>query len=163
MIDDSEFERWASARYRGLLHVAYLLTGDRDSAQDLVQTALVKTHLAWRRVEQSPDAYVRRVMVTTRTDWWRRQSWREVATADVPDRPSPEDRSTDQRDALLRALQALPPRQRTLVVLRHYLQLSEAECAGLLGCSVGTVKSTTSRGLERLRQSPSLASLKEMC
>ncbi len=159
-----DFEAWATGRYCGLLHAAYLLTGDRDTAQDLVQTALAKTQVAWRRVHTSPDAYVRRAMVTTHTDWWRRQPWRERSTAAITDRPAPDDSHgrVDDRDVLLRALQALPPRMRTVVVLRHYLQLTEAECADVLGCSVGTVKSTTSRALERLRAHPALAS-KEHC
>ncbi len=160
---DDDFDTWAAARYRSLLHAAYLLTGDRDTAQDLLQTALAKTHLAWRRVRTSPDAYVRRVMVTTRTDWWRRQTWREEAFEQVPEHVIVHsDAHVDQRDALLRALQELPARQRTLVVLRHYLQMTEHECAVVLGCSVGTVKSTTSRALARLRESPALASIQEL-
>jgi RNA polymerase sigma-70 factor (sigma-E family) len=147
-----DFDAWAGSRYQTLLHAAHLLTGNRDTAQDLVQTALAKTHLAWARVHTSPDAYVRRAMVTTRTDWWRKQSWREHSVAELLDQPAPEVyRQVDDRDALLRALQTLSPRMRTVVVLRHYLQLPEAEVAELLGCSVGTVKSTSSRALERLR------------
>lgn len=159
-----EFDSWALGRYGSLLHAAYLLTGDRDSAQDLVQTALAKTQVAWRRVHTSPDAYVRRAMVTTHTDWWRRQPWRERSTAAIADRPAVEDAHArvDDHDALLRALQDLPPRMRTILVLRYYLQHTEAECAEVLGCSLGTVKSTASRGLERLRAHPTFAS-KEHC
>ncbi len=163
MTDTDEFATWALARYGGLLHAAHLLTGDRDSAQDLVQIALAKTQLAWRRVHTSPDAYVRRVLVTTHTDWWRRQTWRERGDVTVEPATRTDDLAqVDDRDLLLRALQSLPPRQRRVVVLRYYLQLPEAECAQLLGCSVGSVKSTASRALNRLRDHPAFAS-KEMC
>lgn len=155
-----DFESWAIGAYRGLSHAAYLLTGNRDSAQDLVQTALAKTQVAWRRVHTSPDAYVRRVLVTTHTDLWRRQPWRERSIDTIIDHPAAGDAHTqvDDQDALLRALQDLPPRMRRIVVLRYYLQHTESECAELLKCSVGTVKSTSSRALERLRTHPSLAS-----
>lgn len=164
MTPTEEFEAWATGRYGGLLHAAYLLTGDRDSAQDLVQTALAKTQLAWGRVHTSPDAYIHRALVTTRTDGWRRQTWRERTSASITDRPSLEDShaQVDDRDALLRALQDLPPQMRKIVVLRYYMQLTEAECAQLLGCSLGTVKSTASRALDRLRTHPTLTS-KEPC
>lgn len=165
MTNESDFAAWASARYGSLLHAAHLLTGNRDSAQDLVQTALAKTQVSWRRVRTSPDAYVRRVMVTTHTDWWRRQPWRERATSTFTDQPQTTDSiaTVDNRDVLLRALQSLSPRQRSVVVLRHYYQLSEAETAQALGCSIGTVKSTASRALSQLRSHPSLTAQKEPC
>lgn len=164
MTATEDFDGWAISRYGSLLHAAYLLTGDRESAQDLVQTALAKTHVAWRRVHTSPDAYVRRAMVTTHTDWWRRQPWRERSTASIADRPAVQNdhARVEDADALLRALQDLPPRMRTIVVLRYYLQHTEAEVAELLGCSLGTVKSTSSRALERLRAHPTFVS-KEYC
>lgn len=164
MNSTDEFGPWAAARYGSLLHAAYLLTGSRDSAQDLVQTALAKTQLAWRRVHTSPDAYVRRVMVSTNTDLWRRQPWRERSVETISDRAAAGDShgQVDDRDLLLRALQQLPARMRSIVVLRYYLQLSESECAELLGCSIGTVKSTSSRALDRLRTNPTL-SAKELC
>jgi RNA polymerase sigma-70 factor (sigma-E family) len=159
-----EFDAWATSRYGSLLHAAFLLTGSRDTAQDLVQTSLAKTHLAWRRVHTSPDAYVRRVMLTTHTDWWRRQPWRERSTATLLDRADTGDGhgQVDDRDALFRALQDLPARMRSIVVLRYYLQLTESECADLLGCSIGTIKSTSSRALDRLRSHPMLTA-KEPC
>ena len=160
-MSETDFDTWAAARYRGLLHLGYLLTGDPHLAQDLVQTALAKTHVHWRRVHASPDAYVRRVMATTRADWWRRQVWREESTDSLPESSDHVDERLDLRDALLRALRGLPPAQRRVVVLRHYLQMSEAECAELLGCSLGTVKSATSRALARLRESPALATIQE--
>lgn len=165
MTATDDFSTWAASRYGSLLHAAHLLTGDRDSAQDLVQTALAKTQVSWRRVRTSPDAYVRRVLVTTHTDWWRRQPWRERSTASITDFAAHTDevQAVDDRDAILRALQSLTPRQRAVVVLRHYHQLSELETAAALGCSVGTVKSTASRALARLRVHPSLAASKELC
>lgn len=163
MTDTSDFDAWAAGCYGRLLHAAHLLTGDRNSAQDLVQTALVKTLLAWRRVHTSPDAFVRRVMITSNTDRWRLQTWREDGRerADLASLEDPVGQVHDRSD-LLTALQDLPPRMRAIVVARYYLQLTERECADLLGCSVGTVKSTASRGLDRLRAHPSLSS-KESC
>jgi RNA polymerase sigma-70 factor (sigma-E family) len=165
MDDRGDFAEWATSCYSSLLHAAHLLTGDRDSAQDLVQAALAKTQVAWRRVHTSPDAYVRRVLVTTHTDWWRRRPWMEQSTAVIADAPVAGDptRTVDQRAALLQALQCLTPRQRAVVVLRHYHQLSEQETAYALDCSVGTVKSTASRALARLREHPALEPEKESC
>lgn len=162
---DTDFAGWAASRYGSLLHAAHLLTGERDSAQDLVQTALAKTQVSWRKVQTSPDAYVRRVMVNTHTDWWRRQPWRERSTAHIADYPVVADEvdAVDSRDALLRALQSLTARQRAVVVLRHYHQLTEEQTAQELGCSVGTVKSTASRALAQLRTHPSLHSSEELC
>lgn len=159
-----DFTAWASGRYASLLHAALLISGEPQAAQDLVQTSLAKTQLAWRRVRDNPDAYVRRVMVTTNTDLWRRQPWRERPTAVLADEPTRADGfgAVDDRDELLRALQHLTHRQRAVVVLRHYVQLSEEETAALLGCSVGTVKSTASRALARLRADLTDAS-KELC
>jgi RNA polymerase sigma-70 factor (sigma-E family) len=158
------FTAWATARYAGLLHAALLISGDPQAAQDLVQSSLAKTQVAWRRVRENPDAYVRRVMVTTNTDVWRRQPWREQSSAAMVDRPAEASGFgvVDDRDELLRALQRLTRKQRAIVVLRHYVQLSEEETAAVLGCSVGTVKSTASRALAHLRADLTDAS-KELC
>lgn len=109
MTDTNDFEAWATARYSGLIHAALLITGDRQAAQDLVQTSLAKTQVAWRRVHDNPDAYVRRVMVTTNTDVWRRQTWRERSIATVGERAFDAQgyEVVDNRDLLLRALQEL--------------------------------------------------------
>lgn len=165
MRDSDDFEAWATARYSGLSHAALLITGDRQAAQDLVQTSLAKTQVAWRRVRENPDAYVRRVMVTTHTDVWRRQTWREQSTVSVGDRSlcAQGYDVVDDRDLLLRALQELTRRQRTIVVLRYYVQLSEDETAALVGCSVGTVKSTASRALSHLRTQLTSTTSKELC
>ena len=159
---DSAFAAYVAARQRSLLRTAVLLTGDPHAAEDLLQSALARLYLSWGSVRRADamDAYVRRTMVNQLTSWWRR-SWRrrEVSVADVPDqrRATAGARGTAdevaERDALWQALQELPAGQRAVVVLRYYEDLSEAQTADLLGCSVGTVKSQASRALGRLRAS----------
>ena len=159
---EAEFVSYVAARQAALLRTAVLLTGDRHSAEDLLQTALAKLYLSWGSVRrtESMDAYVRRVMVNQLTSWWRR-AWRrrEISTWEVSDRPDPRHVVRDafedvvQRDAMWRALQTLPPGQRAALVLRYYEDLSEAQTAEVLGCSVGTVKSQVHRALNRLRAS----------
>ena len=148
------FREFVSARSPALLRTAYLLVGDWASAEDLVQVALTKTYLAWRRLDHidAVEAYVRRVLVNTASSWWRRRWHRERPAAVLPERAVPD--STGQysdRDALLRHLRALPVRQRAVLVLRYYEDMSEAETARVLGVSVGTVKSQSSRGIAALR------------
>lgn len=143
------------ARQQSLVRTAYLLTGDWQQAEDLVQTAMVKVWPRWSRVVAGgdPDAYVRRVLVTTYATWWRRR-WRGERPSDrLPERPVDDGAlgAVDDRDALGRLLFELPPRQRAVVVLRFYEDLSEAQAAEVLGCSVGTVKSQTSKALARMR------------
>jgi len=157
-VDDAgeiEFREFVQGRSAAHLRTAYLLTGDWAAAEDLLQTTMGKVYLAWRRISnrENVDAYVRRVMVNTYSSWWRR-AWRgERPTAVLPDRAGPDPMAAaDQRDRIRRALAELPKRQRAAVVLRHYDDLSEAETARVLGCSVGTVKSQTARGLARLRE-----------
>jgi RNA polymerase sigma-70 factor (sigma-E family) len=155
------FAEFVAARQMALSRTAYLLTGDHHAAQDLVQAALVKTAAHWPRVLAAgdPEAYVRRVMVNENISGWRRRVPRPVET--VPDRPvADESGRTDSRLAVAAALRQLPPRQRAVVVLRFFEDLSEAETASLLGCSVGTVKSQTHDAIARLRQllpSPTLS------
>ena len=131
--------------------------GHRADAEDLLQTALAKTYLAWGRIREREalDGYVRRVMVNTRTSWWRRHKVDESPTADLPERAGPRRtrRPRPARRAVDRAGR-LPKRQRAAVVLRYYEDLTEAQTAEVLGVSVGTVKSTTSKALARLRQTP---------
>lgn len=150
---EDAFREFVVGRTSVLLGTAYALTGDRGLAEDLLQTALLKTYRHWRDVRHfaHPDAYVRQVMTNQQISWWRR---RRVAESDrpLPDRAGPERRSgVEDRDELWRALQELPPRTRAVVVLRYWEDLPEAEVAGILGCSVGSVKSQASRGLHRLR------------
>ena len=147
------FHAYVSARSGPLLRTAYLLTGNRADAEDLLQTALAKTFLSWDRIREREalDAYVRRIMVNTQTSFWRRRR-PETAYDEVPDAGSPDQTgASDLHDALWQALATLPPRQRAIVVLRYYENLTEAETAQVLGVSVGTVKSTTSRALVKLR------------
>jgi RNA polymerase sigma-70 factor (sigma-E family) len=155
------FRGYVAARSTALLRTAYMLTGNRADAEDLLQTALAKTYLAWESIRDrdSIDAYVRRVMVNTRTSWWRRRKhFKEIVTDDVLEKPVTRDATDDVvlHDALWTALSSLPTTQRAAVVLRYYEDLSEADTAQLLGVSVGTVKSTTARALAKMRQHPGL-------
>ena len=156
MADRETFDVFVEARSGRLLGTSYLLTRDWGTAEDLLQTVLAKAWFAWGRIETDPEAYVRRALVTTYTSWWRRK-WR----AEVPSEVLPETASTrdatgevDERDAVWAALGRLAPRQQAVLVLRFYEDMTEAEAAAVLGCSVGTVKSQTSRALERLRNDP---------
>lgn len=153
-----DFADWVHASAPRLRRLAFLLTWDLDEADDLLQSAYARVLPHWDRVStyDSPEGYVRRVMVNLRTSWWRRSRWREWPTDQVPERPwragSPtEDDAVTESEVLLAALRALPERQRAAVVLRHWCDLSEAQTAEVMGCSVGTVKSSTARGLARLR------------
>lgn len=154
---DTDFAQYVAARQSGLLRTAYLLTGDQHSAEDLVQTALAKLYLTWNRLAhvENLDAYLRRIMVNEHTSWWRR-AWRrsETSVDEVPEqrsRPRDQMRDVGERDAMWSVVQTLPPRQRAAVVLRYYEDLSEQQTAEILGCSVGTVKSQTSRALATMR------------
>jgi RNA polymerase sigma-70 factor (sigma-E family) len=155
-----EFDGFVAARSRALLKTAWLLTGDRQLAEDLLQTALAKAYLAWHRVSPGrEEAYVRRILVTTYATWWRR-AWRRERPTDLTllgqgelEDPHDATGSADLRRIVVAALADLPPRQRATVVLRYYCDLSEADTADALGCSVGTVKSQAAKGLDRLRHS----------
>ncbi|HET6627509.1 MAG TPA: SigE family RNA polymerase sigma factor [Nocardioidaceae bacterium] len=152
---DAEFEAYMAARQPSLLRTAYLLTGDRHSAEDLVQTALAKLYLSWDKVQRREltDGYVRRIMVNENNSLWRR-AWKrkEVTTDEVPDRTGVHDLPDDgRRAALWDFVQTLPKKQRAVIVLRFYEDLSEAETADILGISVGTVKSQASRALASMR------------
>ncbi|MES4908268.1 MULTISPECIES: SigE family RNA polymerase sigma factor [unclassified Streptomyces] len=155
---DEEFREFVTTRWPRLLRTAYLLCGERHTAEDLVQSALVRVYVAWRRVRAAdePDAYVRRVLVNEHARRHRRKL-KELLTLgpgdtsgwEAPDR----DRITlaDDREMLRHALVRLPPRQRQAVVLRYWEDLSESQVAVAMGCSVGTVKSQTAKGLAKLR------------
>lgn len=153
------------ARQQALVRTGYLLTGDWQQAEDLVQTAMVKVWPRWPRIVAGgdPDAYVRRVLVTTYATWWRRR-WRgERPSALLPETAADDGAlaAVDLRDAVGRLLPELPPRQRAVVVLRFYEDLTEVQTAAALGCSVGTVKSQTSKALARLRVAVERVELKE--
>ena len=150
---DAEFSAYMEARQASLMRTAYLISGDRHTAEDLVQTALAKLYLAWDRVEDrgSLDGYVRRVIVNEHNSLWRRPfKRREHATDTLPEQAAP-DAPGGRNDDLWNLVQTLPRKQRAAVVLRYYEELSEAETAEVLGVSVGTVKSQTSRALAALR------------
>jgi RNA polymerase sigma-70 factor (sigma-E family) len=155
---DQEFDEFASAAWPRLRRSAYLLTGDHHLAEDLAQTALARTYAHWRRVRRSDAlAYARRVLVNANIDRLRRRRMLEVGDGDhgtdlaqVAERP---DGRADERDELVRLLRTLTERERRVVVLRHYFDLSEREVAEELGIAPGTVKSTLARGLAKLRVS----------
>jgi len=155
-----DFRSYVAARSPALMRTAYMLTGNRADAEDLLQTALAKTYLAWDRIREreAVDGYVRRVMVNTQTSWWRRRKVDEHPTGELPERAAGRDATADSdlHDVLWTALAGLPKRQRAMVVLRYYEDLSEAETAQVMGVSVGTVKSATSRALAKLRDTSGL-------
>ena len=141
------------------------MTGNEATGQDLVQTTLVKMWSRWPRVtrQDAPDAYARRVMVSTFLTWNRRRWHGEVPSASLPDRAETRDpfAEADLRASVAQALRMLPRRQRAVVVLRFFDDLTETQCAEALGCSLGTVKSQTSKALARLRTYPQLRALFE--
>lgn len=152
---DADFADYLAARQPALLRTAYLLTGDRHQAEDLLQTSLAKLYLAWDKVRDkgTVDAYVRRIMVNEQNSLWRR-AWkrREIATETVPE-TAPHHDTYDEgtHDELWHVVQTLPERARAVVVLRYYEQMTEPEVADALGISVGTVKSQCSRAMATLR------------
>jgi RNA polymerase sigma-70 factor, ECF subfamily len=152
---DEEFRDFVAARSFALLRTAYLLCGDWTTAEDLLQIALTKTYLAWRRLGaiEAVEPYARRVLVNTATSWWRRRWHGERPTEVLPElvAPDPTDEQVE-RDALWRHVRALPARQRAVLVLRFYEDLSETQTASLLNISTGTVKSQTFRALNTLRR-----------
>ncbi|GAA1531815.1 SigE family RNA polymerase sigma factor [Dactylosporangium maewongense] len=156
-----DFEEFVRAAWPGLLRSAWLLTGDWHRAEDLVQTVLARVYGRWKRVrDDAPQAYLRRMMVTTYLNWWRRR-WRgEVAFDVLPEHPSGDPYSgSDLRISLAEMLASLPRRQRAVLMLRFHADLTEAQTAQAMGISVGTVKSYTARALDRLRARPELVSL----
>ncbi|MFE2432123.1 SigE family RNA polymerase sigma factor [Streptomyces sp. NPDC059373] len=149
-----DFEDYVRTRQDALLRSARRLVPDPIDAQDLVQTAFARTYPRWQDIADKglADAYMRRVMINTRTEWWRQRKLEEVPTVDLPE--DAVDDCTEQRAdraMLVDALTVLAPKQRQVVLLRHYRQLSTEETAHALGMSVGTVKSTLHRALARLR------------
>ena len=151
---DADFREFVLSRGRGLLRSAYLLTGNLADAEDLVQSALAKTFQAWHRIEDRDalDGYVRRAIVNTHISWWRRRRVDEYPTDEIPDRPAADTAGNSElHDTLQRAIDRLPQRMRAAVVLRYFEDMTEAEVADVLGVSQGTVKSTVSRAVAKLR------------
>ncbi|MEU0278322.1 SigE family RNA polymerase sigma factor [Streptomyces sp. NPDC088147] len=157
------FSSYVRARGPVLLRTARSLTSNPCDAEDLLQTALTKTYVAWERIEdhRALDGYVRRALLNTRTSQWRKRKVDEFACEELPEpagqpEPDPAERQV-LHDAMWRAVMRLPDRQRAMVVLRYYEDLSEAQTAEVLGVSIGTVKSAVSRALGKLREDPELS------
>lgn len=162
MDEPNGFADFVEANSPALLRSAWLLTGDWASAEDLVQTALAAAWPRWDRAMRNgtPFAYVRAIMTTTFLHWRRRRWTGEHPTEVLPEGVADDAYGhVDARRDLLEVLAALAPRQRAAVVLRYFLDLTEAETAAELGCSVGAVKSHTSRALARLRETPGVAEI----
>jgi len=152
----ADLELFLAERGEPLLRTAVLLAGSRDAGEDLLQAALERLLRRWRTIEGDPEGYLRRTLYHLAADNWRQQRARRKrlrllqagAGAAVGDGTA----EVDLRDSLVRLLMQLPPRQRAVIVARYWEQLTEAESAQVLGCSLGTVKSAASRGLRRLRE-----------
>ncbi|MFJ9690623.1 SigE family RNA polymerase sigma factor [Kitasatospora sp. NPDC101183] len=156
------FEEFAATRWRRLVRTAYLLTGDHHEAEDLVQATYAKAFRNWSRISRldEPDAYIHRALVNNNLSRHRRRRVRQLLVPVLPDREQAAGsghREVEERSVLLQALAELPQRQRAVVVLRYWEDMSEARVAEVLGCSVGNVKSQASRGLAKLRGNPALA------
>ncbi|MBK6871860.1 MAG: SigE family RNA polymerase sigma factor [Kineosporiaceae bacterium] len=159
---DEEFTAFVRASYPRLVRMGYLLTSDAGLAEDLVQTVLARLYLRWDRLDEVRDrgalsAYARTALTRQATSWWRR-AWRaERPSATLPEPPATlgatdPSATVEVRDELIQALRRLPPRQRAAVVLRYFEDLTETATAQVMGCSVGTVRAHTSRGVARLRE-----------
>ena len=153
-----DFSAFAVSRWPGLVRLAFGLTGDRWAAEDLAQATLARAYVAWRRVSRAddPDAYLRRILVNASNRRFRRHR--------VPEQPGDPPETmvegpaelVSERTTLLAALRQLPPRQRAVVVLRYWEDLTDTQIAAALGCTPGTVRSQLSRALAKLRESPVL-------
>lgn len=152
--EDRSFAEFVATRSAALLRTAYLLTGDRHRAEDLLQTALANCYASWGRIvrNEAHEAYVRTALVRTSISWLRRRRPLETSLAAAPELAGPDPHvALVERDATWRLLQSLPQRQRAVLVLRYYEDQSDAEIADALHCSTGTVKSQASRALAKLR------------
>ena len=149
---DRSYVAFVEVAWQRHIRLAMLLTGDRWRAEELLQDSLVKVYERWRRLSRldDPHAYLRRALVNNQTSIWRRRR-RESLVADVPEQAGPAGDTGADTVVLRRALLSLPAKQRAVVVLRHYEDLTEREVAQVLGCSVGTVKSQNARALDKLR------------
>jgi RNA polymerase sigma-70 factor (sigma-E family) len=149
----ADLETFLAERGTALLRSAVLLTGSREAGEDLLQAALERALRRWRAIDGDPEGYLRRTIYNLAADGWRRQRrWRDKLHL-IQQPPEPEGvEAVDLRDQLARLVDQLPPKQRAIIILRYWEQLSEDETAELLGCSAGTVKSAASRGMQRLRE-----------
>jgi RNA polymerase sigma-70 factor (sigma-E family) len=156
-VDEADFTAFVAGSSRRLLRGAYLITGDLDEAQDLLQTALERAYRRWPSIQRSevPEAYVRRILVNLATDRWRARRRLRTVTLEEGLLPALDDREVEgipARSALLDCVRQLPVGQRAVLVLRYFNDLTEAETARVLGCSVGNVKSQHARAMARLRE-----------
>jgi RNA polymerase sigma-70 factor (sigma-E family) len=155
--DKTDFEHFMAARWHPLVRAAYVLTGNRQDAEDIAQTALANAYGVWPRIRNSDDVtvYVHKILINVYRTSRRRRRVREVLTSAVPERRSAAAAAANEalhdRDEVAQALAQLPPRQRAVIVLRYLEDLTEAQTAAALGCSVGTVKSQSSKALAKLR------------
>jgi RNA polymerase sigma-70 factor (sigma-E family) len=153
--DESDVDEFVTTRSPALLRSAYLLVHDEGLAEDLLQTALTKAWFAWRRIDE-PEAYVRRIMVTTSASWWRRR-WTAETPTEAPEQTGPVvPGEPAHAEDLWIAIGHLPRRQRAVVVLRYLEDRTEADTAALMGCSIGTVKSQCAKALAKLRSDRAL-------
>ncbi|MDQ2815588.1 MAG: SigE family RNA polymerase sigma factor [Actinomycetota bacterium] len=152
-VSAESLEQFVAERGQRLLRVAVLLTGTREAGEDLLQAALERLLRHWRRIDGDPEGYLRRMLYNLAADGWRRHGlWQTKRVMLVSPPAADATDAVDIRDAVVRLLLQLPDRQRAVIVLRYFEQLSEAEAAAVLGCSVGAVKSASSRGLARMRK-----------
>lgn len=154
--DEAAFADFATARFAALHRCAYLMVGDEQLAQDLVQEALTKTYVAWPRLHDpgNAEAYTRRAITTTAISWFRRKAWNAESVTEVLPEGVHHGAGDEvaQREWVWQALRELPVRQRTAIVLRYYEDLTEAQTADAMGCAVGTVKSQVAAGLRKLKE-----------
>jgi RNA polymerase sigma-70 factor (sigma-E family) len=158
---DEEFSQFMHGRWAQMVRLAYALTGDQQHAEDVAQTAFARAYASWARVRKAsdPGAYVRRIVVNANRSRFRKLRVRELLTDSIPELVAAADLSDEgeERAVLKAALMDLPAGQRAAVVLRYWLDLSEAETAAALGCSAGNVKSQAARGLAKLRANAAVA------
>lgn len=154
-----EFDAFVASSGPRLLRAAHLLTGDRARGEDLLQDVLMRTYLRWSKISGDHEAYVRRGLLNGQRSLWTRRLSRESLRSTLPERAAPDDVAADTArvDQVARALGTLTTRERAVLVLRYWVDLTEPQTAAELGVAVGTVKSTTHRALHKLRESPHLA------
>lgn len=152
--DQRVFTDFVATRSDSLIRLAYVLTGDQHSAEDLLQSALAKTADRWRGIRGDPEAYVRRVMYHEQVGRWRSPRWGRERVVETPPEAAESDRTArvDERITLEQALRRLPARKRAVLVLRYFEDLPESEVARIMGCSIGTVRSQTHRAIKHLRE-----------
>ncbi|MEU7867024.1 SigE family RNA polymerase sigma factor [Dactylosporangium sp. NPDC049140] len=158
---DTQFQAFMGGATQRLYRVAYLLSGDAGEAEELTQHTLVRTYAAWERLDDGDAyAYARRILVNLHSDWWRRRRRRERPVPQVPERVAhgadPAEAALD-RTSLARAMRHLSRRERSVIVCRYYLDLTEQQTAAELGVALGTVKSACARALRKLRVDPDLS------